>query len=63
MYNVKLVSSNATLEASFSPDGMFVMSGMLAQFLWCEISCSKISSELVASFGINLNWLFNICLG
>ncbi|KAM5584818.1 hypothetical protein ABKV19_004263 [Rosa sericea] len=26
MYNVKLVSSNATLEASFSPDGMFVMS-------------------------------------
>ncbi|PRQ58565.1 hypothetical protein RchiOBHm_Chr1g0360691 [Rosa chinensis] len=26
MYNVKLVSSNATLEASFSLDGMFVMS-------------------------------------
>ncbi|XP_058091029.1 protein ANTHESIS POMOTING FACTOR 1 isoform X2 [Magnolia sinica] len=26
-YNVKPVSSNATLEASFSPDGMFVVSG------------------------------------
>ncbi|KAB2618163.1 WEB family protein [Pyrus ussuriensis x Pyrus communis] len=27
-YNVKPVSSNSTLEASFSPEGMFVMSGM-----------------------------------
>lgn len=31
-YNVKPVSSNFTLEASFSPDGMFVVSGTQTHF-------------------------------
>ncbi|KDO41555.1 hypothetical protein CISIN_1g0200212mg, partial [Citrus sinensis] len=31
-YNVKPVSRNSTLEASFSPEGMFVISGRVSPF-------------------------------
>ncbi|KAL6227040.1 hypothetical protein ACLB2K_000999 [Fragaria x ananassa] len=45
-YNVKPVSSTATLEASFSPDGMFVMSGDGSVYAWSVRSGKEVTSWL-----------------
>ncbi|KAL6556132.1 hypothetical protein OROGR_005425 [Orobanche gracilis] len=47
-YDVKPVSSNATLEASFSPDGMFVMSGSGdgSVYAWSVRSGKEVTSWL-----------------
>ncbi|XP_022741247.1 protein ANTHESIS POMOTING FACTOR 1 isoform X1 [Durio zibethinus] len=57
-YNVKPVSSNCTLEASFSPEGMFVISGSGdgRAYAWSVRSGKEVASWMMNSEPSVLNW-------
>ncbi|OMO57055.1 hypothetical protein CCACVL1_26037 [Corchorus capsularis] len=57
-YSVKPVSSNSTLEASFSPEGMFVISGSGdgRAYAWSVRSGKEVASWMMSSEPSVLNW-------
>lgn len=57
-YNVKPVPSNCTLEASFSPEGMFVISGSGdgRAYAWSVRSGKEVASWMMSSEPSVINW-------